>query len=154
MSWGLCALVSAYQATFYYHRAYVHLFRLTSHSASQGLSLAHWSSLYAAGLVCSLGSPGLICTLKFVCTGEVCMPHLSWQPGHALCTPWFVCTGEVCMLCHSQLPRPVFCTARVVCAAEVCMLPLSRQPGLPSVLRDFYGLLSVPQACCLVGATV
>ena len=77
-----------------------------------------------------------------------------WLPRPTLCTLMFVCTGEVCMLCHSQLPQPALCTARVVCAAEVCMLPFSRQPGLPSVLRDFYGLLSVPQACCLVGATV
>ena len=157
VSRDLCALVSAHQATVYYCRAYVLLFRLTSHSASRGfcvLVLAHWPSLNAAGLMCSFGSPGPPSALRFVCTGEVCMPRLSWQPGHVLCTPQFVCTGEVCMLCHSQLPRPVSCTARVVCTAEVCMLPLSRQPGPPSVLRDCYGLLSVPQVGCLVGATV
>ena len=61
VSRGLCALVSAHQATVYYCRAYVLLFRLTSHSASRGfcvLVLAHWPSLNAAGLMCSFGSPG------------------------------------------------------------------------------------------------
>lgn len=136
----VCTCLSSAQATVYYCRAYVLLFRLTSHLLHGAcvLALAHWPSLSLccrAYVLFWLPRPTLCTEVCMQWRGLYATPFLAtWAcPLH----PCGLCalSGEACMLCHSQLPRPVPCTARVVCTAEVSeVLPLSRQSNLAHLL--------------------
>ena len=97
-------------------------------SVSQGmcaLASAHWACPLYRGTCCTcFGSPG-----QPLCHGA-CV-HMFLFSGPALCTASFVCSEF-----HVWIPQ------------------VSWHPGLALCTWGFCGLLLVPWACCLVGATV
>ena len=158
VSWGLFTLVLAPQALPLSHRASVHLSQLPG------------PSLCIMGLVCTcLGSPDPASMPRGLCACCISLPAypVCRRGGGRGREGWCVLLSspcahplhpEVCVHCRGLYAMALLgppSVPRGLCVLEwfvCCATPGT--PGPPISCRGFCGLLSVPQACRLVGATV